>query len=76
MSDDADKAQDHEAEFRAKSLAKAKQADGPAPVIIDGVICCAECGVEIPAQRVAARPGVGLCLACQQEVEDEQGLTP
>ena len=71
MTDDADRAQIHEAEFLANSLADAKPADGPAPVIIDGVPCCAECESEIPPARIAAMPGVGLCVACQQELESE-----
>ena len=76
MSDDADKAQIHEAAFLARSLAGAKSAAGPEPVIINGVACCAECEAEIPPARLAAMPGVGLCVACQEELEKgglEQG---
>lgn len=69
MSDDADKAQILEAEFLARSMAGAKSADGPEPVIIDGALCCAECEAEIPPARLAARLGVGLCVACQEELE-------
>ncbi len=36
---------------------------------IDGVACCRECGEPIPPARLAAVPGVGLCKACQEEME-------
>jgi phage/conjugal plasmid C-4 type zinc finger TraR family protein len=32
---------------------------------------CAECGVEIPAARRQAIPGVRLCVACQQAHDQE-----
>ena len=39
------------------------------PEWIDGEACCRECGEPIPAERIRAIPGVGLCLACQEEWE-------
>lgn len=33
----------------------------------DSLSQCAECGEEIPPARRAARPGVKLCIDCQQE---------
>ena len=33
---------------------------------------CAECGTEIPAARRKAIAGVRLCVACQQEVDQQQ----
>lgn len=43
--------------------------DRRGPEWIDGVACCRECGDPIPARRLAALPGVGLCLSCQEERE-------
>ncbi|MFI3272234.1 MAG: TraR/DksA family transcriptional regulator [Pseudomonadota bacterium] len=37
------------------------------PDIIEGVICCHECGEAIPESRLQALPGVGLCFDCQDE---------
>lgn len=31
---------------------------------------CTACGVEIPANRLAAKPSAKLCLACQTKDED------
>lgn len=39
----------------------------PQPDTIDGVPCCAECGEPIPAARLAAMPGCGLCVGCAEE---------
>ena len=33
---------------------------------------CEECGEEIPQARREALPGVRLCIACQQEADEEQ----
>lgn len=43
------------------------------PEWIDGVPCCRECGEPIPAARLRAIPGVGLCKACQEELELDAG---
>ena len=69
MTDYADDAQDGEATFLAKALAKAQAAPGPAPADIDGVPCCAECGDPIPAARLKALPGTGLCVSCAEELQ-------
>lgn len=71
MSDPADLAQTFEEEHRAKSLATAPRAAGPPPEIIDGLACCADCLEPIPPARLAALPGVGLCVACAQEYESQ-----
>lgn len=39
------------------------------PEWINGEPCCRECGEPIPPARMRAIPGVGLCLACQEERE-------
>jgi len=33
----------------------------------ESLICCAECGEEIPAPRRKAIPGVKLCIDCQND---------
>ena len=43
------------------------------PEWIDGVPCCRECGEPIPAARLRAIPGVGLCKACQEKMEQDGG---
>lgn len=68
MADFADDAQAHEAQFLAQALARAHAAPGPAADIVDGVPCCAECGEPIPAARLKALPGVGLCVGCAEEL--------
>ncbi len=73
MSDAADDAQDFETSRRASALADAAAAKpGPAPVFIDGVACCAECEEPILPARLKALPGVGLCMACAEELEAER----
>lgn len=34
---------------------------------------CAECDATIPVARQKAVPGVRLCIACQEELDREQG---
>lgn len=72
MADIADTAQLQVDAFLAASLSRAKAAPGPAPEIVDGVPCCAECGEAIPAARLAALPGVGLCVGCAEELASLQ----
>ncbi|HWR03748.1 MAG TPA: TraR/DksA C4-type zinc finger protein [Humidesulfovibrio sp.] len=72
MSDAADDAQDYETHRRASALADAAPKPGPPPLIIDGVACCAECEEPIPPARLKALPGVGLCMACAEELEAER----
>ncbi|MEJ1990826.1 MAG: DksA/TraR family C4-type zinc finger protein [Maritimibacter sp.] len=37
---------------------------------------CAECGEEIPEARRKARPGVKLCIDCQQERDSAYKVRP
>lgn len=74
MPDIADDAQAEEARVISEAIAAAHHAPGPAPDIIDGVACCAECGAEIPAKRLAALPGVGLCVVCAEELQGRCGM--
>lgn len=41
----------------------------------ESLLCCEECGEEIPEARRKAIPGVRLCLACQEEADKEQKAT-
>jgi len=66
MADCCDDAQAHEAQFLAQALARAHARPGPAAEIVDGVSCCAACGEPIPAARLKALPGVGLCVGCAE----------
>lgn len=68
MPDIIDDAQAREAQFLAQALDRAKAAPGPGPEIVDGVACCAECGEPIPAARLKALLGVGLCVGCAEEL--------
>ncbi len=41
----------------------------------ESLLCCEECGEEIPEARRQAIPGVRLCIACQEEADKEQKAT-
>jgi phage/conjugal plasmid C-4 type zinc finger TraR family protein len=70
MANEADRAQIHEETFRAASLARTTAATGPAPLVIDGKVCCAQCEQPIPVARLQAILGVGLCVQCAAEGEE------
>lgn len=70
MANEADRAQIHEETFRAAALARTTAATGPAPLVINGKVCCAECEEPIPAARLRAILGVGLCVKCAAESEE------
>lgn len=40
-----------------------------------GLLRCEECDAEIPEARRQAIPGVRLCVACQSEVDKQQGAS-
>lgn len=72
MSDIFDQASEVEALQRTLAISRAAGRSawsGPAPEWIDGVACCADCGMPIPQARRNALPGVGLCVACAAEAE-------
>lgn len=70
MADEIDMAQFHIERFLVDSIANMTRAIvGPAPVDIDAVLCCVECEGPIPLARLAAVPGVGLCVVCKGERE-------
>lgn len=56
-----------ERESALRQAARGTYQEGPE--WINGEPCCRECGEPIPAARMRAIPGVGLCLACQEERE-------
>ncbi len=68
-----DQATEFERIEREAAVRQAVQMDfQEGPEWIDGKPCCRECGEPIPEARLKAIPGVGLCLACQQERERER----
>ncbi len=69
MADEADRAQAQVDAFLAGALAAAHQPAGRGPDMSDGTPRCWECGEEIPARRLAARPDAELCVTCQEEAE-------
>lgn len=54
------------ARHRASAL-QAEAVDAPAP---GAARDCLDCGVPVPAQRLAAVPNTQRCIACQQLAED------
>ncbi len=69
MADMLDSASDLEAREREAAISRAAGRsawDGPPPEIINGVVCCRECGEPIPQARCDVLPGVGLCVECAE----------
>lgn len=65
-----DQATEMERLDRESALLRAKASqDLRGPEWVNGIAVCRECGEAIPQRRLDALPGVGLCLACQQERE-------
>lgn len=67
-----DQATEHEAQYRDAAISVARAAaayNGPPPCMVDGVPCCASCLEPIPAARLAAVPGVGLCVECAEDYD-------
>lgn len=69
MADPADLAQAHVDAFLAGAIAAVHQPAGRGPDMSDGTPRCRECGEEILARRLAARPDAELCVVCQGEAE-------
>lgn len=69
--DDLDRAKELEMRERQAALerALAQGRETEAPLIIDGVRCCIDCGQPIPPARLAARPQSVRCIDCKQERE-------
>lgn len=66
--DDIDRAKELETRQRAAALAAQKQRaqETEAPLIVDGVRYCLDCGDPIPAARLAARPESVRCIDCKE----------
>ena len=72
MADEADMAQGSVELYLEVAITAARRPHkGPPPVVVDGVTFCASCGDVIPPARVRALPGVGLCVTCQQDMEED-----
>jgi len=64
------RSQNHQVKSRAAGPAvTSAQGDGPGP----GTHLCADCGKEIDADRLEARPGATRCIDCQKR--HERGAT-
>lgn len=50
---------------------RARQADTPDPVVIDGVACCADCEEPLTETRLKIR--AGRCVPCQ-EIAEHRGI--
>lgn len=46
----------------------------PAQLVVDGVVECIDCGVDIPADRLEALPDCVRCIDCQtiHEIREKQ----
>jgi phage/conjugal plasmid C-4 type zinc finger TraR family protein len=72
MADDADMAQlVQDREVAAAISLVLNRRDGEGPEYVNGVACCRDCGEPIPKKRLAALPGVGRCVDCQQAADQE-----
>lgn len=67
--DEADISQRAEELFLAEALSSRAAPEPLGPIVINGAACCRECEKPIPQARLAAIPGVGLCVDCQAEKE-------
>jgi phage/conjugal plasmid C-4 type zinc finger TraR family protein len=67
--DDIDKAQQH---IEKELEAAIRAARGVMPADTRSAETCAECGLEIPAQRRQAIPGVQTCFDCAVELESRK----
>lgn len=71
MSDEVDRAQQREEEFREDALQAQQRRAGltGAGRYAVSVRTCGVCGEKIPINRRRAMPGVQTCIDCQQELE-------
>jgi DnaK suppressor protein len=46
----------------------------PAQLVVDGVVECMDCGIDIPTERLAALPDYVRCIDCQtvHEIREKQ----
>ncbi len=74
MADIIDQAQQLDREFNEMALSANRRRlnfceHGEAQLIVDGVHICIDCGDEIPAGRIEARPDALRCVDCQGKKE-------
>ncbi len=70
--DEIDIAQDSEAHVREAAISMALRPPAgmeEGPIWVDGMPYCRECGGVIPARRLQAVPGTGLCVFCAEEAQ-------
>lgn len=44
----------------------------PPQDVVDGVVYCIDCGVQISANRLAAKPNAARCIDCQEIYETRE----
>lgn len=67
--DDAQRSEALEIRAAVSQVVHRAQERDPGPDWSDGQPHCRECGEVIPARRLAAVPGTGLCVLCQQAAD-------
>lgn len=50
-----------------------ERASEPPQEIIDGVVICIACGIDIPVARLEAKPNAARCIDCQEIEEQKHG---
>lgn len=74
MPDQLDRAKKLEMGHRQASLENTlQQAQEPPQEILDGVVVCIDCGINIPLDRLAAKPDAARCINCQSRKESVHG---
>ncbi len=50
-----------------------QQAQEPPQETFNGVVVCIDCGIDIPLDRLAAKPDAARCINCQSRKESLHG---
>ncbi|WJG22162.1 TraR/DksA family transcriptional regulator [Vibrio furnissii] len=69
MTDQFDRAQQLEQEFRDRAIAHQLNRPVEKPDIENGIRYCIDCASEIPPKRIEAMPNVVRCVSCQSRKE-------
>lgn len=70
--DIADRAEIEEQQERDRALAEQRaraEAGADKPLVIDGRVCCRDCELPIPEERLAANPNAARCVECKARWE-------
>lgn len=68
--DIADRAARLEAHNRRIALAKQRsRSREPKQDIVDGVVYCIDCGIEVQPERLKIKPNAARCIDCQKKHE-------